>query len=117
MLYEVITDMKRVYASMYKHTDEDIYNCSACGYNRCENMAYAVYNGLNKPENCHYYKTQQIKIEHDKAEKNLNLVNEALNEIEESNLSSLVEKMLTFSRITSYNVCYTKLLRGGYCFT
>ncbi len=91
-------DMKRVYASMYKHTDEDIYNCSACGYNRCENMAYAVYNGLNKPENCHYYKTQQIKIEHDKAEKNLNLVNEALNEIEESNLSSLVEKMLTFSQ-------------------
>jgi methyl-accepting chemotaxis protein/iron only hydrogenase large subunit-like protein len=51
--------------SMYKERDADLLNCSSCGYNSCEQMATAIFNGLNKPENCrhfqaiHLVKTQQ----------------------------------------------------------
>jgi len=44
-----------IFRSMGKDTDADIYNCSSCGYNTCEDMAIAIFNGLNKRENCHHY--------------------------------------------------------------
>ena len=50
-----------IYQSMMKFSDADVYNCSACGYNICEQMAIAIFNGLNKPENCHYYKESVLK--------------------------------------------------------
>jgi len=49
-----------VYKTMKKLTDEDVYNCSSCGYGTCEEMATAIYNGLNRKENCHYYKSSVI---------------------------------------------------------
>ncbi len=39
-----------------KFSEKDHYNCAACGYNECRQMATAIFNGLNKPDNCHYYK-------------------------------------------------------------
>jgi len=91
------SELETVYKLMHKYSDDDIYNCSACGYNECKNMGYAIFNNLNKPENCHYYKNHQIKIEHEKADRSLNLVNAALSEIEESNVSAMMEKLLTFT--------------------
>jgi len=49
------SEIESVYASMKKFTDADHYNCSSCGYGNCEDMAIAIFNKLNKPENCHYY--------------------------------------------------------------
>ena len=38
---------------MGKHTAEDrSYNCHACGYRSCKDMAIAIARGLNTPENC-----------------------------------------------------------------
>ncbi len=48
--------LNEVFHKMLKYTDEDKYNCAACGYGECEQMAIAIHNGLNKPENCHFYK-------------------------------------------------------------
>ncbi len=50
----------KVFNTMNKFTDADIYNCSACGYGNCYDMATAIYNGLNSKENCHYYKSSVI---------------------------------------------------------
>ena len=47
--------MVQVLASMHKHSDQDMYDCASCGYSRCEMMARAIYNRLNRPENCHHY--------------------------------------------------------------
>ncbi len=47
--------LRQVYLSMGKTSDKDIYNCGACGYGSCEKMAVAIFNGLNKPENCLHY--------------------------------------------------------------
>lgn len=48
-------ELQEIYHRMHKTTEKDFYNCSACGYGSCERMAVAIANGLNKPENCHYY--------------------------------------------------------------
>ncbi len=47
-------ERKAIYESMRKFTEADFFNCASCGYNRCEDMATAIHNGLNKPENCHH---------------------------------------------------------------
>ena len=57
------SELEEIYAALMKYSEEDFYNCSACGYNSCEKMAIAIYNGLNKPENCHFYKEQIIQKE------------------------------------------------------
>ncbi|MBR1737797.1 MAG: 4Fe-4S dicluster domain-containing protein, partial [Firmicutes bacterium] len=42
-----------VYEKMGKHTvAERTFNCHACGYKSCREMAIAIYRGLNTPDNC-----------------------------------------------------------------
>lgn len=48
-------DFDQIYKDLNKKVEKDFKNCSACGYNNCEKMAIAIYNGLNKKENCHHY--------------------------------------------------------------
>jgi len=52
--------LKETYAKMHKFSTEDIYNCCSCGYHSCEEMATAIYNGLNLPENCHHFQKSLI---------------------------------------------------------
>lgn len=44
-----------IYRRMRKLTTADFLDCSACGYGSCRDMAIAIHNGLNKPENCKHY--------------------------------------------------------------
>ena len=45
--------LEPIFEKMGKHTDEDkTYNCRACGYNSCKDMAIAIARGLNTPDNC-----------------------------------------------------------------
>jgi iron only hydrogenase large subunit-like protein len=43
-----------IYAAMGKKSDKDIFDCNGCGYGKCERMAMAIHNGLNKPGNCYH---------------------------------------------------------------
>ncbi len=45
---------------MQKLKKEDFFNCAFCGYNTCERMAIAIFNGLNRKENCYHYKSNVI---------------------------------------------------------
>jgi len=49
-----------IFNTMRKHSDADVYDCSSCGYGSCKDMATAIHNGLNRKENCHYYKSSVI---------------------------------------------------------
>jgi iron only hydrogenase large subunit-like protein/predicted nucleic acid-binding Zn-ribbon protein len=69
-------ELGRIYLSMDKKGAEDIYNCASCGYGSCEDMAKAIFNGLNKAENCHHY--QKSRLEDDQA--NAKHLSESLNE-------------------------------------
>ncbi|MCC8180639.1 MAG: methyl-accepting chemotaxis protein [Planctomycetes bacterium] len=44
-----------ILAQLGKNGVDDLYNCSACGYNSCEKMIQAIHMGRNAPENCHHY--------------------------------------------------------------
>jgi len=45
----------RILKSLGKNGQDDMYNCSACGYNSCETMIQAIHQGLNVADNCHHY--------------------------------------------------------------
>lgn len=49
------SELQEVYELMFKENEEDFKDCAACGYGTCEKMAIAIFNGLNKPTNCHSY--------------------------------------------------------------
>ena len=48
------------FSKMHKKDKADILNCGACGYKSCEQMAVAIINGLNRPENCRHYMSVEI---------------------------------------------------------
>lgn len=77
-------ELNEVYKLMHKYSDQDVYNCSSCGYGNCRDMAIAIFNGLNKPENCHHYKQSLLEIEHRKAEEGHKQTMSALIKIDES---------------------------------
>lgn len=67
LMFEVpAKNLDEIYKSMLKETKEDHKNCSACGYGNCKDMAIAIYNGLNKPENCHHYQQKLLEIDSSK---------------------------------------------------
>jgi signal transduction histidine kinase len=51
-----------ILASMHKYSEQDQYNCCSCGYGTCLGMTLAIFNGLNRPDNCHHYLTQERNI-------------------------------------------------------
>lgn len=64
-----------VYKLMGKETESDKhYDCRACGYNSCHDMATAICRGLNYPSNCVVYTKKELAVCHDelksKEEKN-----------------------------------------------
>ena len=83
-------ELKRVYESMRKFTDQDIYNCNSCGYKKCETMATAIFNSVNRPENCHhYFNGNTLEKEIQRAESEAEKAKSALEETER--LKRLVE--------------------------
>jgi iron only hydrogenase large subunit-like protein/archaellum component FlaC len=48
-------ELTEVYKKLKKFDKKDIYDCTACGYGSCKSMATAIFNKLNKPENCAHY--------------------------------------------------------------
>ncbi|MDR2942907.1 MAG: methyl-accepting chemotaxis protein [Treponema sp.] len=56
-------ELNKVYQSLKKFSKNDLYNCTSCGYGSCEIMAKAIFNNLNKPENCAHYIMECLKEE------------------------------------------------------
>ncbi|MFH0976902.1 MAG: [Fe-Fe] hydrogenase large subunit C-terminal domain-containing protein [Spirochaetota bacterium] len=56
-------EQTEIYESMKKFEKKDFYNCSSCGYGSCEDMALAIFNGLNKSDNCHHYRNYLLEQE------------------------------------------------------
>jgi methyl-accepting chemotaxis protein/iron only hydrogenase large subunit-like protein len=88
-------ELDQVFHSMGKSGDGDIYNCAACGYGSCEAMAKAIFNGLNKAENCHYYQKKRLEDDQERAQ----ALSESLNgkiidsELRMANLGKTMESL------------------------
>jgi hypothetical protein len=63
-------ELNEVYRSMKKYGEKDLYNCTSCGYGNCKTMATAIFNNLNKPENCAHYTLALLKEKTDTEELN-----------------------------------------------
>lgn len=52
-------ELEDIYVQLHKTTPQSRHiDCSCCGYATCKEMAYAIYNGVNRRENCiHYIKS------------------------------------------------------------
>jgi iron only hydrogenase large subunit-like protein len=84
--------IRDIYRSMNKFSKADIFDCTSCGYNKCENMAIAIFNGLNKPENCYHFKESQL---HDKDD-----MEKVISKLEEKNrgfmkMSTAIQELLS----------------------
>lgn len=61
-------ELDAVYRDMGKNTAESRrINCSCCGYETCELMATAIFNGFNHKENCIHYVKDQVEQEKNRA--------------------------------------------------
>ena len=56
-------ELTDVFKKMKKFSDEDMYDCTACGYGSCRSMATAIFNRLNKPDNCAHYTLELLEEE------------------------------------------------------
>lgn len=73
-------DIERVYLMLGKKTEKERhFDCHACGFRTCRDMAIALAKGINEKENCHQYMMQSIREERQKVEG----VNSKVNEINE----------------------------------
>ena len=61
--YPNATELDEIYKSMKKFTKSDLYDCTACGYGSCELMGVAIFNKLNKPDNCSHYNIELLAEE------------------------------------------------------
>lgn len=62
-------DIERVYQMLGKQTAaEKHFDCHACGFRTCRDMAIALAKGINEKENCHQYMMQSIREERQKVE-------------------------------------------------
>lgn len=48
-------ELNEIYLKLGKKEKKDFLNCGACGYNSCKDMAIAIFNGINRYENCHHF--------------------------------------------------------------
>ncbi|MBP1627566.1 MAG: methyl-accepting chemotaxis sensory transducer [Holophagaceae bacterium] len=67
-------EIRSIYDRMEKVSAKDELNCGGCGYGTCEEMAVAIHNGLNRPENCHHFKQRRMEAAAAEAERMLGLV-------------------------------------------
>lgn len=64
-----IVERNKIFESMNKHAEEErAINCSCCGYDTCNQMTEAIYNGYNTKENCIYYVKKEIEAQKENAE-------------------------------------------------
>lgn len=83
-------NLEEIYKAMHKYTPEDHKNCSSCGYGNCKDMATAIYNGLNKPQNCHYYQQKMLETSSEKRKEAIAQFQSLI--MEEFNSSKLLAK-------------------------
>jgi len=99
-------ELTQIYLKMHKFTNSDIYNCASCGYGTCEKMGVAIFNGLNRPENCHFYLLNETKNSHEEILKSKEKFEQMITTTSEGFVQ--VDKTL---RIIAVNPTFAKMLQ------
>lgn len=78
-------EIAEIFKKLYTPEGNQQLNCGACGFDTCNEMCVAIYNGLNIPENCIEHNRALVALENEK----LNVKN---SEIESTSLE--LEKLI-----------------------
>ena len=97
-------ELEAIYKTMHKYSEKDIFNCSSCGYTRCEKMATAIFNGLNKPENCHFYLTLEGELAHKETLQEKNRMHTILSTMLEGFIQINEENIITVANQTTKEI-------------
>ncbi|WP_234120399.1 [Fe-Fe] hydrogenase large subunit C-terminal domain-containing protein [Clostridium hydrogenum] len=84
-------EYNEIFEGLNKHTEKERnINCCACGYGTCKNMAKAIFNGLNVPDNCIDYNRKEVENEQEKldSQKEQMQLLEKVNKLSEERLKS-----------------------------
>jgi hypothetical protein len=54
-------EVQAIYQTMEKRGRTDVLDCGGCGYGNCADMAFAIHNRLNRPENCHLFRRRRTE--------------------------------------------------------
>ncbi|MEJ8553426.1 [Fe-Fe] hydrogenase large subunit C-terminal domain-containing protein [Tepidibacter sp. Z1-5] len=102
-------EYNEIFNEMLKHNDMDRqFNCSACGYNTCKEMAKSIHNKINIKENCMHYIKEKIDIENKHLEEQNIKIEEsmerisALGEEREKQAQSLKNYMIDLNKSINY---------------
>jgi iron only hydrogenase large subunit-like protein len=100
--------LQDIYHQMRKFNDKDMLDCGSCGYNNCREMAVAVFNGLNKPENCRHFMLVEIDRIHAQHKLEMNdtiktITNTSVSKIEDAqaDVSSLITATTSMTQSVS----------------
>lgn len=75
-------EIERAYKELGKHTEEEKhFDCHACGFRTCREMAIALAKGVNEKENCHQYIVSSVGEERMKVEQVNQKVHEMNNDL------------------------------------
>ena len=75
-------EYEEIFLRMHKTTDDSRkFNCSACGYNTCQEMAKAIYNNYDRLEDCIDYNRREVIKENKKLEEKNAEISSMLQEV------------------------------------
>ncbi len=95
-----------IYNDMMKYTKEErSINCSCCGYESCEQMTDAIYNGFNYKENCIYYIKKKIELKNEES-------TQLTNQLETEKKHILEQKELIVETIQKINEEFRNLYQS-----
>lgn len=102
------SELETVFRKMQKMSREDrMINCGACGYSNCKEMATAIYNGCNTPDNCVHFIKNEMQIFSDKLEEQNRKMKEKNEEISQfiaedfESLNRSIDEMLRGNNINA----------------
>ncbi|MCL2016708.1 MAG: methyl-accepting chemotaxis protein [Defluviitaleaceae bacterium] len=106
-------DIDAAMDSLGKYTDEDkMFDCGACGYDKCAEMARAIAKKINTPFNCIEKVHKDVKLEHRELSDGLKNFDQVLSTTEEiKTLTTEIEGNMTdiTSAIAAYNRMITNI--------
>jgi len=91
-------ELNEILKRMKKYGKEDLYDCTACGYGSCNAMATAIFNKLNKPDNCAHYILARL-AEEMKVEEILHMLTDHINRA-----TDLINEITTIVRDLSNSI-------------
>ena len=105
-------ELENVFVSMGKLTPADRkYNCHACGYKSCRDMATAIYRGLNVPDNCIVYAKSALAKRYQEVEKISSSVGNFANKLT-ADIENIYASLLTIDDKNKQGKQYVTTVNG-----